>query len=197
MWLCCSSNTETVHIFKLEEPKETYVNVVIRLSLWCVFYQVSFFEVLLKYCVCYNRPGQTTDEAQSWMGYLTKAVTASANYLPSQVTDVFTQGRAFASVHLPFQGLKNVCAITVWVPVIFNLLPRAWEVCRFFLYARTSYDVLIFRTHKIPKLLVASADGYLYVYNLDLTETGGCTLLKQHRFVISIYFLHCIAILID
>ncbi|XP_025152525.1 WD repeat domain phosphoinositide-interacting protein 2 isoform X4 [Harpegnathos saltator] len=117
MWLCCSSNTETVHIFKLEEPKET--------------------------------PGQTTDEAQSWMGYLTKAVTASANYLPSQVTDVFTQGRAFASVHLPFQGLKNVCAITV--------------------------------THKIPKLLVASADGYLYVYNLDLTETGGCTLLKQHR----------------
>lgn len=26
MWLCCSSNTETVHIFKLEEPKETYVD---------------------------------------------------------------------------------------------------------------------------------------------------------------------------
>lgn len=25
MFLCCSSNTETVHIFKLEEPKETYV----------------------------------------------------------------------------------------------------------------------------------------------------------------------------
>lgn len=25
MWLCCSSNTETVHIFKLEVPKETYV----------------------------------------------------------------------------------------------------------------------------------------------------------------------------
>ncbi|RLU26902.1 hypothetical protein DMN91_000700 [Ooceraea biroi] len=107
MWLCCSSNTETVHIFKLEEPKETPSK-------------------------------QTADEAQSWMGYLTKAVTASATYLPSQVTDVFTQGRAFASVHLPFQGLKNVCAITV--------------------------------THKVPKLLVASADGYLYVYSVDLTE---------------------------
>lgn len=24
-YLCCSSNTETVHVFKLEEPKETYV----------------------------------------------------------------------------------------------------------------------------------------------------------------------------
>ncbi|XP_012538774.1 WD repeat domain phosphoinositide-interacting protein 2 isoform X2 [Monomorium pharaonis] len=118
MWLCCSSNTETVHIFKLEEPKETP-----------------------------NK--QTAEEAQSWMGYLTKAVTASATYLPSQVTDVFTQGRAFASVHLPFQGLKNVCAITV--------------------------------THKVPKLLVASADGYLYVYSVDPTESGCCTLLKQHR----------------
>jgi len=62
----------------------------------------------------YRRPNkQTADEAQGWMGYLTKAVTASATYLPSQVTDVFTQGRAITCVHLPFQGLKNVCAITV------------------------------------------------------------------------------------
>nr|KAF7438762.1 hypothetical protein H0235_001153 [Vespula pensylvanica] len=118
MFLCCSSNTETVHIFKLEEPKEA------------------------------PRQAQA-EESQSWMGYLTKAVSASANYLPSQVTDVFNQGRAFASVHLPFYGLKNICAITV--------------------------------THKVPKLLVASADGYLYVYNLDVTEGGNCTLLKQHR----------------
>ncbi|KOX73301.1 WD repeat domain phosphoinositide-interacting protein 2 [Melipona quadrifasciata] len=108
MFLCCSSNTETVHIFKLEEPKEAL--------------------------------RQTTEETQGWMGYLTKAVSASANYLPSQVTDVFTQGRAFASVHLPFQGLKNVCAITI--------------------------------IHKVLRLLVASAEGYLYVYNLDSTEGG-------------------------
>ncbi|XP_043465013.1 WD repeat domain phosphoinositide-interacting protein 2 isoform X2 [Leptopilina heterotoma] len=117
MFLCCSSNTETVHIFKLEEPKEA--------------------------------PQQQPEEAQSWMGYLTKAVSASANYLPSQVTDVFNQGRAFASVHLPFQGLKNVCAITT--------------------------------IQKVLRLLVASADGYLYVYNLDTNEGGDCTLLKQHR----------------
>jgi hypothetical protein len=58
------------------------------------------------------RPQQAPEEVQSWMGYLTKAVSASANYLPSQVTDVFNQGRAFASVHLPFHGLKNACAIT-------------------------------------------------------------------------------------
>ncbi|XP_057324555.1 WD repeat domain phosphoinositide-interacting protein 2 isoform X1 [Microplitis mediator] len=117
MFLCCSSNTETVHIFKLEESKEP--------------------------------PKQAPDEAQGWMGYLTKAVCASANYLPSQVTDVFNQGRAFASVHLPFQGLKNVCAITT--------------------------------IEKVLRLLVANADGYLYIYDLDPDEGGDCTLLKQHR----------------
>nr|CAD7458477.1 unnamed protein product [Timema tahoe] len=116
-FLCCSSNTETVHIFKLEEPKEV--------------------------------PRQAPEEVQGWMGYLTKAVSVSANYLPSQVTDVFNQGRAFASVHLPFQGLRNVCAITT--------------------------------IQKVLRLLVASADGYLYVYNLDTAEGGDCTLLKQHR----------------
>lgn len=47
---------------------------------------------------------------------------------------------------------------------------------------------LCFRTHKVPKLLVASADGYLYVYSVDLTESGCCALIKQHRFVIFIIF---------
>jgi len=47
-----------------------------------------------------------------WIGLFTKAVTMSATYLPSQVTDVFSQGRAFATVHLPFYGLRNICALT-------------------------------------------------------------------------------------
>lgn len=34
---------------------------------------------------------------------------------------------------------------------------------------------------------MASAEGYLYVYNLDSTEGGDCTLLKQHRFVLLQY----------
>lgn len=115
-YLCCSSNTETVHVFKLEEPKET--------------------------------PRQSLEEG-GWMGYLTKAVSASANYLPSQVTDVFNQGRAFATAHLPVHGVRNVTAITT----IQNQL----------------------------RLLVAAADGYLYIYNLDSNEGGDLTLVKQHR----------------
>ncbi len=34
---------------------------------------------------------------------------------------------------------------------------------------------------KMPRLLLASQDGYLYIYNLDPAEGGECTLLKQHR----------------
>lgn len=50
---------------------------------------------------------------ENWMGYLKSTV---ANYLPyalpTQVTDVFTQGRAFASAMLPQPGIKHSCAIT-------------------------------------------------------------------------------------
>jgi len=34
-----------------------------------------------------------------------------STYLPTQVTDVFTQGRAFATAYLPFAGVKNVISI--------------------------------------------------------------------------------------
>jgi autophagy-related protein 18 len=117
-YLCCSSNTETVHVFRLEEPKD------------------------LK-----QKP--PIDDNQSWMGLIKNAVTASANYLPAQVTDVFNQGRAFVSVHLPYSGMKNVCAVVV--------------------------------IQKVLRLLVASSDGCLYVYNLDMAEGGECPIWKQHR----------------
>lgn len=43
-------------------------------------------------------------------------------------------------------------------------------------------NISVFRIQKMPRLLVASHDGYLYIYNLDPSEGGDCTLLKQHRF---------------
>ncbi|XP_020916524.1 WD repeat domain phosphoinositide-interacting protein 2 [Exaiptasia diaphana] len=115
LFLAASSNTETVHIFKLEVPKD-----------------------------------KPTEEPAGWMGYFGKALSPT-NYLPSQVTEVFNQGRAFANVRLPVAGLRNVCAIAT--------------------------------IGKLPRLLVASADGYLYIYNVDPEEGGDCTLLKQHRLI--------------
>ncbi|KAJ8959749.1 hypothetical protein NQ314_006178, partial [Rhamnusium bicolor] len=108
-FLSCSSNTETVHIFKLEEPRDS--------------------------------PRRSVEES-SWMGYLT-------NYLPSQVTDVFNQGRAFATAHLPFYGVRNVISIAT--------------------------------IQQQLRLLVATEDGGLYVYNLDSSEGGDLVLYKQHK----------------
>lgn len=79
LFLCASSNTETVHVFRLEEIKETRPPVV--------------------------------EEQQGLMGWMSKAVSASASYLPTPVADMMSQGRAFATVTLPFQGVRNVCAI--------------------------------------------------------------------------------------
>lgn len=114
LFLSASSNTETVHIFKLEMPKD--------------------------------RPNE---EPQSWMGFFGNALKSSANYLPNQVTEMFNQGRAFATARLPNSGLHNVCALAT--------------------------------IQKVPRLLVASQDGYLYLYNLDPNEGGECMLLRQHR----------------
>lgn len=40
----------------------------------------------------------------------------------------------------------------------------------------------IFRIQKVLRLLVASSDGCLYVYNLDMAEGGECPIWKQHRY---------------
>ncbi|XP_014215568.1 WD repeat domain phosphoinositide-interacting protein 2 isoform X2 [Copidosoma floridanum] len=117
VFLCVSSNTETVHVFKVK--------------------------------VSQDDDAKSGQEDESWIGYFSMALTASASYLPSQVTGVFTQGRAFATIHLPFQGLKNICAIAV--------------------------------IEKVPRLLVASEDGYLYIYNFDAEDGVNNVLYKQHR----------------
>ena len=94
-------------------------------------------------------PSRPNEEPQSWMGYVGQAIKTSASYLPTQVTEMFNQGRDHATARLPFSGLKNVCAMA--------------------------------NIQKMPRLLIASQDGYLYIYNIDPSEGGECTLLKQHR----------------
>ncbi|XP_055627550.1 WD repeat domain phosphoinositide-interacting protein 2 [Toxorhynchites rutilus septentrionalis] len=114
-YLCCSSNTETVHVFKLER----------------------------------SSPEANDDPSKDhWMGYLSRAMSSYLPLaLPTQVTDVFTQGRAFAAASLPVAGLRHSCVINV--------------------------------IQKVLRLLVASQDGYLYVYQLPL-EGGECHLIKKH-----------------
>ena len=50
------------------------------------------------------------------MGYFGKALMTPASYLPSQVTEVFSQGRAFAIAKLP-----HAC-MSIWFLFIFGNL---------------------------------------------------------------------------
>ncbi|ROK76660.1 WD repeat domain phosphoinositide-interacting protein 1 [Anabarilius grahami] len=111
-FLCASSNTETVHIFRLE----------------------------------HHSPSQ---ESPSWSGYMGKMFSAASTYLPSQVWDMMHQDRAFATVRLGAAGMKNISALST--------------------------------IQKLPRLLVASLDGHLYIYNIDPQEGGDCPLVKKHR----------------
>ncbi|KTF73341.1 hypothetical protein cypCar_00026631, partial [Cyprinus carpio] len=113
-FLCASSNTETVHIFKLEQ---------------------------------HSPSGE--EEAPSWSAYVGKMFTAASSYLPAQVSGMMSQDRAFATVRLQMTGQKNVCALAI--------------------------------IQKLPRLLVASSDGQLFIYNIDPQDGGECTLVQKHR----------------
>lgn len=75
-FLCASSNTETVHIFRLE----------------------------------HHSPSQ---EAPSWSAYMGKMFSAASTYLPSQVSDMMHQDRAFATVRLSVAGVRNIAALSM------------------------------------------------------------------------------------
>uniref|UniRef100_A0A672Q8T8 WD repeat domain phosphoinositide-interacting protein 1-like n=1 Tax=Sinocyclocheilus grahami TaxID=75366 RepID=A0A672Q8T8_SINGR len=108
-FLCASSNTETVHIFKLEQ---------------------------------HSPSGE--EDAPSWSAYVGKMFTAASSYLPAQVSGMMSQDRAFATVRLQMVGQKNVCTLAI--------------------------------IQKLPRLLVASSDGQLFIYNIDPQDGGECTL---------------------
>lgn len=57
-------------------------------------------------------PSRPQEEPSTWTGYFGKMLLNSTSYLPSQVTEMFNQGRAFATVRLPFCGHKNICSLT-------------------------------------------------------------------------------------
>ncbi|KAJ1072378.1 hypothetical protein K5549_017623, partial [Capra hircus] len=79
-FLCASSNTETVHIFKLEHLSN-------------------------------SRP----EEPSTWTGYVGKMFLAASNYLPTQVSDMMNQDRAFATGRLGFSGHRNICTLATLV----------------------------------------------------------------------------------
>ncbi|XP_029364758.1 WD repeat domain phosphoinositide-interacting protein 1 isoform X3 [Echeneis naucrates] len=113
-FLCASSNTETVHIFKLEQVGPS-----------------------------------GGDESATWTAYMGKMFSAASSYLPAQVSGIMTQDRAFATVHLLPSGQRNACTLAI--------------------------------IQKLPRLLVATANGHLFIYNVDAQDGGECMLAHKHR----------------
>lgn len=63
-----------------------------------------------------------------------------------------------------YAGESLPCSLSVWNAVAFLL-----------------FLMCVFRTEANPRLLVASEEGILYVYNVDTENGGQCELLKQYR----------------
>ncbi|KAF9087080.1 autophagy protein [Mortierella sp. AD031] len=67
------------------------------------------------------------------------------SYLPGAITEIFEPSRDFAHIKLPTSGVQSVIALS----------------------------------STTPQIMVATSDGYLYQYNIDLENGGPCVLLKQ------------------
>lgn len=98
-YVCVSSNTETVHIFKIDLKA---VENAERLNFNGGDGVIS--DNNDSTCI-----GDVDAQESRWsMGFITKAVTS---YFPSPVSDVLNQDRAFATVQLAQAGLKHECVI--------------------------------------------------------------------------------------
>uniref|UniRef100_A0A4W6DLK6 WD repeat domain, phosphoinositide interacting 1 n=1 Tax=Lates calcarifer TaxID=8187 RepID=A0A4W6DLK6_LATCA len=93
-FLCASSNTETVHIFKLEQ----------------------------------HSPSQE-EESPTWSAYVGKMFTAASTYLPTQVSDMMHQDRAFATVRLNMFGSFTCLCVFYGYLYIYNVDPQDGGEC--------------------------------------------------------------------
>ena len=127
-YLAVASNTETVHVFKLEEDQaskqisgslgsagsRSSERYLILLNLMKLMWGAkSFFFLHFENCSSPEMQ-QSPPANDSWsiMGsYLNQVVSASAHYLPIQVSETLMQERAFTYVHHNQPGMRNICAL--------------------------------------------------------------------------------------
>ncbi|GJJ71126.1 autophagy-related protein 18 [Entomortierella parvispora] len=128
--LCVSSDTDTVHIFKLGGSSSGSASQ----------------RALTEGSLDYKRAGVTSALRRRSM-HIGKSLAGSVgSYLPGVVTEIFEPSRDFAYLKLPSAGVQSVIALS----------------------------------NTTPQVMVATSDGYLYQYNIDLDNGGPCVLLKQY-----------------
>ncbi|XP_037708123.1 WD repeat domain phosphoinositide-interacting protein 2 [Drosophila subpulchrella] len=101
-FLCASSNTETVHVFKIDG------RAVEAAELKAIADVAAKSEGTAKESV--TAAAEEPAPVASWGGIFSKAV--SSLLLPTQVSEVLAQDRSFATVQLAQGGLKHICALT-------------------------------------------------------------------------------------
>ncbi|KAF9131550.1 autophagy protein [Mortierella sp. 14UC] len=129
--LCVSSDTDTVHIFKLgggNSPTNSQRN-----------------GGLLDGSLDYKKSGVGSVLRRQSMHFGRNLAGSVGSYLPGAITEIFEPSRDFAYLKLPSAGVQSVIALS----------------------------------NTTPQVMVATSDGYLYQYNIDLENGGPCVLLKQ------------------
>ncbi|KAI8597846.1 WD40-repeat-containing domain protein [Dissophora ornata] len=126
--LCVSSDTDTVHIFKLgsSSPSNSQKNGGLM--------DGSF-----------TTAGVGSALRRQSMHFGRNIAGSVGSYLPGAITEIFEPSRDFAYLKLPSAGVQSVIALS----------------------------------NTTPQVMVATSDGYLYQYNIDLENGGPCVLLKQ------------------
>uniref|UniRef100_A0A0K8UXD7 WD repeat domain phosphoinositide-interacting protein 2 n=1 Tax=Bactrocera latifrons TaxID=174628 RepID=A0A0K8UXD7_BACLA len=111
-FLCVTSNTETVHIFKIDEKA---VMMPLEAEALKAANAAADKQPEKSSSSSANAEASGSDVVSSspnsgWSDYLSKAV--SSYLLPTQVSDVLAQDRAFATAVLAQPGMRHICGLT-------------------------------------------------------------------------------------
>ncbi|CAG8622023.1 5293_t:CDS:2 [Cetraspora pellucida] len=156
--LCVSSDTETVHVFKLVGntggPNSNtnanngatngaggVANSLARHSIGPT--TIGGFEAFIDGKKKTGSVGAIRRQSL----HLGRTVAGSVgNYLPDALTEMWEPTRDFAYLKLPSSGVQSVVALS----------------------------------NTTPQVMVVTSEGYFYQYNIDLENGGECVLLKQY-----------------
>ncbi|KAF9414823.1 autophagy protein [Podila epigama] len=130
--LCVSSDTDTVHIFKLGGNSGANGQRS----------NGGSFDALLDS----KGSGMGSVIRRQSMHFGKNIAGSVGSYLPGMITEIFEPSRDFAYLKLPSAGVQSIIALS----------------------------------NTTPQVMVATSDGYLYQYNIDLENGGQCVLLKQY-----------------
>uniref|UniRef100_A0A5K3FR56 WD repeat domain phosphoinositide-interacting protein 2 n=1 Tax=Mesocestoides corti TaxID=53468 RepID=A0A5K3FR56_MESCO len=167
-FLVTSSNTETIHIFKLcsssaARPEDGVGLPAAGVGSRGVDSDANVADIA----------SESTAASSGWTGSIVSwvggALKAGAAYLPHQVSEVFTQDRSFAHAWIP-----PACAVAPVVGGIGELPTSGQTTCP---NGLKKVAALICQRDQY-RLVVAGVDGFLHIFSIDPVRGGEATHLS-------------------